>query len=206
MTWSLKRLFGPSESTLAAQHLYIAAVKQARSASFFGALSAPDTVIGRFDMISLHVFLIAHRFLNEPTAQKFSESFCAAFFRDMDRNMREMGVGDLSVGKKVKKLAEGFYGRANAYETALKGDGEPLEAVLLRNVYGDEDPGDAVLANLSDYVRRSVASLAGQPLAALMSGKILFEPALMGPALTEMAPDAALDVATETGREGEQTA
>ncbi|MBL4720340.1 MAG: ubiquinol-cytochrome C chaperone family protein, partial [Alphaproteobacteria bacterium] len=76
-----------------------------------------------------------------------------------------------------------------------------LETVLLRNVYGDEDPGDAVLASLSDYVRRSVASLADQSLATLMSGEILFELALVEPTLTEMAPDGT----TETGRESEQT-
>jgi cytochrome b pre-mRNA-processing protein 3 len=176
MAWSLKRLFRASDRTLAAQQLYNAAVDQARSVPFFSQLSVPDTVIGRFDMISLHVFLIAHRFVKEPTAQEFSESFCAAFFTDLDRNMREMGVGDLSVGKKVKKLAEGFYGRAGAYEGALNGQGDPMETVLVRNVFGGEDPGAPVLALLSNYVVRNVEGLASQSLATLMAGEVLFTP------------------------------
>ncbi|MGY8959630.1 MAG: ubiquinol-cytochrome C chaperone family protein, partial [Alphaproteobacteria bacterium] len=177
MAWSLKRLFRPSDRTLAAQQLYNAAVTQARSVSFFSQLMVPDTVIGRFDMISLHVFFIAHRFVKEPTAQALSESFCAAFFTDLDRNMREMGVGDLSVGKKVKKLAEGFYGRAGAYEGALNGKGDSMDVVLTRNIFSGENPGEPVLAALSDYVVGNVEALASQPLATLMAGDAQFLPA-----------------------------
>ena len=176
MIWSIKRLFQPSTQDAAARQLYIATVNQARSVAFYEQWSAPDTVTGRFDMISLHGYLIMRRLMADPAAKAFSEAYCGMIFTDMDRNLREMGVGDLSVGKKVKKLAEGFYGRAAAYESAMNDGPEPMTEVLRRNVYGGEDPGGAVLAAMSDYVRANVNSLAGQASQDIMEGVVRFEP------------------------------
>lgn len=174
MIWSIKRLFQPSAQDAAARQLYIASVNQARSAAFYEQWSAPDTVTGRFDMISLHAYMVMRRLMNEPSAKAFSEAYCGMIFTDMDRSLREMGVGDLSVGKKVKKLAEGFYGRAAAYETALNGGPESLSDVLQRNIYGGENPGDSVLAAMSRYVEESLETLAGQNLADFMEGVVRF--------------------------------
>ena len=79
----------------------------------------PDTLDGRFDMITLHTFLVLDRLKGEDRA--FRQELVDEFFRDMDRSLREMGVGDLSVGKKVRKMAEVFYGRLAAYDKALAG-------------------------------------------------------------------------------------
>ncbi|MBT5109763.1 MAG: hypothetical protein HOM25_13865 [Rhodospirillaceae bacterium] len=175
MGWSLKRLFRPSAQDAAARRLYNATVAQARTVAFYELWSVPDTVTGRFDMISLHGYLIMRRLMAEPSAKAFSEAYCGMIFTDMDRNLREMGVGDLSVGKKVKKLAEGFYGRATAYESAMNDGPEPMTVVLRRNIYGGEDPGDSALSAMSAYVRASADSLARQALADIMEGVVRFE-------------------------------
>lgn len=175
MGWSLKRLFRPSAQDAAARRLYNATVTQARTVAFYEQWAVPDTVTGRFDMISLHAYLIMRRLMAEPAAKAFSEAYCGMIFTDMDRNLREMGVGDLSVGKKVKKLAEGFYGRATAYESAMNDGPEPMTVVLRRNIYGGEDPGDSVLAAMSGYVRVSADSLAKQALPDIMDGVVRFE-------------------------------
>jgi len=176
MIRSLKRLFQPSVQDVAARQLYIATVKQARSVAFYEQWSVPDTVTGRFDMISLHAYIVMRRLMNGPSAKAFSEAYCGMIFTDMDRSLREMGVGDLSVGKKVKKLAEGFYGRAAAYETALNGGQDSLSDVLQRNIYGGENPGASVLSAMSVYVQESLVTLAGQNLSDIIEGVVQFQP------------------------------
>ena len=174
MGWSLRKLFGRSSLDIAVRQSYIATVEQARQPVFYEDWSVPDSAIGRFDVIALHCFLVLHRLKSEPLAQKFSEAFCETLFDDMDRNLREMGVGDLSVGKKMRKLAEGFFGRAAAYDSALSESDERLHAVLRRNLYAEADPGSASLQQLASYVRRSVALLAEQEVATLIEGQIEF--------------------------------
>ena len=176
MIRSLKRLFQPSAQDVAARQLYIATVNQARSVAFYEQWSVPDTVTGRFDMISLHAYIVMRRLMNGPSAKAFSEAYCGMIFTDMDRRLREMGVGDLSVGKKVKKLAEGFYGRAAAYDTALNGGQDSLSDVLQRNIYGGENPGSSVLSAMSVYVQESLVTLAAQNLSDIMEGVVKFQP------------------------------
>jgi len=174
MAWSIRNLFRSSNFDVAVRNSYIATVEQARQPAFFAVWDVPDSAIGRFDVIALHCFLLLHRLKGEASAQKFSETFCETLFDDMDRNLREMGVGDLSVGKKVRKLAEGFFGRAAAYENALEGDENGLCDVLRRNLYAEEGPDKATLLQIADYVRRNVALLAVQDLTALMEGRVEF--------------------------------
>lgn len=176
MSWSLRKLFGRAPFDIAVRQSYIATVEQARQPEFFESWSVPDSAIGRFDVIALHCFLVLHRLKGEVSAQKFSEAYCETLFDDMDRNLREMGVGDLSVGKKVRKLAEGFFGRAAAYENALDEGEDRLHEVLQRNLFAEADPGDAVLRRLADYVRRNVGVLAEQEVSALIEGRIEFAP------------------------------
>jgi cytochrome b pre-mRNA-processing protein 3 len=176
MAWSLRKLFGRSSFDVAVRNAYIATVEQARQPGFYEAWSVPDSPIGRFDVIALHCFFVLHRLKGEQTAQKFSEVYCETLFDDMDRNLREMGVGDLSVGKKVRKLAEGFFGRAAAYETALAEDDNALCEVLRRNLYGEAVPNDNTLLHIANYVRRTVAALDLQDVADLVGGRISFAP------------------------------
>lgn len=173
-----------------AHALYMAAVKQARSPAFYTHCGVADTLDGRFDLIVLHVFLIV-RALGRAGAQgrRVADEVSKVMFDDMDLNLREMGVGDLSVGKRVKAMARAFYGRYKAYDAALDAEGArgpasdspdssaTLEAALGRNVYGPHEPDRARLARLAAYVRAAEASLAGQPSESLLAGEVAFVPA-----------------------------
>lgn len=174
--WALKSLFRRTPLDVAASQSYIATVQQARQPGFYEEWQVPDTAIGRFDVIALHAFLLLHRLRDEAVAEKFVEAYCAAVFDDMDRNLREMGVGDLSVGKKVRKLAEGFFGRAGAYEEALGSGDDALHDALRRNLYAQQGPGSNTLAAVADYVRRCTAALAAQDVDVLTRGEINFAP------------------------------
>ena len=149
-----------------ANRTYHALVDLARDPAFFVADDAgpgvPDTVEGRFGMVSLMVFLVLHRLRDAPDWQAgFGQALFDTMFADMDRSLRELGVGDLSISKRVKMLAKGFYGRTVAYARAIDdGDGEGLAAALTRNVYGAAvDPDPARVALLADYVLSCVAAL-----------------------------------------------
>lgn len=162
----------------AAWRLYRAAVDQARSAAFYTRYGVADSIDGRFDLIILHVILLIRRLRREDEPEEpLSQALFDATFADMDRSLREMGVGDLGVGKRVKVMAKAFYGRAQAYEAALDaGDRGRLSEALDRNIYGPEaGAGDAAEA-LADYVRAVDGSLAVQTVAQLRSGDVTFAP------------------------------
>lgn len=157
--------------------LYGAAVAAARDPYFYAELGVPDTVDGRFDMVSLHVYLVVRRLgaLPEP-GPKLAQAVFDAMFSDMDVNLREMGVGDLSVAKRNRAMWEAFHGRAAAYQAALAaGDDGALEEALRRNVWRGAVPGEGDVAGLlARIVRRRDAALAGQALAGLREGKVHF--------------------------------
>jgi cytochrome b pre-mRNA-processing protein 3 len=157
------------KSTIAA--LYGAIVAQARDAAFYEVHAVPDTVLGRFDMILLHVVLVLRR-LREGSADHhaLAQGVFDAFCRDMDHNLREMGISDQAVPEQMRRVGEAFYGRAQAYESALAEPGKgALAAALARNVYAASDPLVAAEA-LAAYVRRAAQDLAEQPLEALAKG------------------------------------
>lgn len=175
MAWSFANLFRPSEIDVHAHQLYQETVNQARKPHFYEMWGVPDTPLGRFDSIVLHCFLVLNRLNDEARTEVFAQKYSGAIFSDMDRSLREMGVGDLSVGKKVRKLAEGFYGRSAAYGKALEGTEEGLGETLMRNLYGDSvKPSAAVLEALSAYMRESVSVLAAQSLDEIMTGRLHF--------------------------------
>lgn len=176
----LSRLFRRAPPVADAFPLYAAAVAQARQPVFYARLGVPDTVDGRFELVSLHVFLILQRLKAAAEAAPFAQAVFDTMFADMDRNLREMGVGDLSVGKKVKAMAQGLYGRIAAYEAGLA-DGEAgLHAALRRNLYGTVAAGTGPsaddLAVMAAYLRTCAHALAGQSLAELEQGRVSFAP------------------------------
>lgn len=173
----LGRLFRGSPEKLAGRRLYGAAVAQARQPAFYAACGVPDTPTGRFDLIVLHAFLLLQRLKTEPEGRPLAQAFCDAVVEDVDRNLREMGIGDLSVGKKVKKLMQGFYGRLRAYEAALAADDGSLVSALKRNIYGNGTPAEAQLDAMAAYVRREAARLPERSLASLRDGEPGFGPA-----------------------------
>lgn len=177
MIW--KRFFGRGERDDVAYALYNALVAQARSPGLYLHAGVPDTVEGRYEMVMLHAFLLLRRLkpLGEP-ARELGQRVFDVLFDDMDQTLREMGVGDLSVGKKIKGLAAAFYGRIAAYDEGLAAaDGSVLEQALTRNVFAAAAvPRPADVAALADYVRASDAVLAGQGAEALMAGMVRFAP------------------------------
>src|SRR5215469_4474671 len=167
------RLFrhDPRARTIAA--LYGAIVAQARRPMFYRALGVPDTVEGRFEMVALHLALLCRRFGREgESGRSLSQGVFDMFCRDMDDNLREMGVSDLRVPKTMRKLGEAFYGRLAAYDRGLADDGdEALAAALARNVLGGAAPSAARLAG---YVREAARSLDAVPIAQLHDGQVSF--------------------------------
>jgi cytochrome b pre-mRNA-processing protein 3 len=176
----LTRLFGSKEGRIRAEALYASIVAQARQPAFYQAWQVPDTVDGRFEMVALHAFLVMHRLKTAaPAARARGQDLFDTMFADMDRSLREMGAGDLGVGRRVKAMAQGFYGRIAAYENALAAaQPEALAAALRRNVYGtlgaNAAPSPRALAALSAYVRAAAAMLARESDDELIAGRVRF--------------------------------
>lgn len=134
----------PRRTTIASLYKRIATAS--RAPGLYAALGIPDTLEGRFEALSLHMVLAlrALRGLPRP-ADEVAKDLTDAFFRDMDASLREMGVGDTVVPKRMKKVAESFYGRAHAYDLPLNGADEAgLALALGRNVYGSEAPAHSL--------------------------------------------------------------
>ena len=144
--------------------LYGAIVAQARAPAFYADYGVADTVAGRFDMIVLHVALFARRLRREPASiRALGQGVFDLFCRDMDHNLREMGVGDLAVPKHMRRIAEAFYGRAAAYDDAIDRHAEEaLAAVLGRNLFPDAVEPCACAGRLARYVRVAIGELERQ--------------------------------------------
>jgi len=169
----LKRLFRPHPSQEVGRSLYAAVVEQSRLPALYERLGAPDTVEGRFEIYTLHVVLLLDR-LNQPgdQAKAVSQALFDTYVKALDHALREMGVGDLSVGKKMRKLGEAFYGRVKSYHGAFAAlpEAGALRELLARTVYAgvDAPPVEA----LAGYVTALRDHLAGQPLEAVLVGSV----------------------------------
>ncbi len=152
--------------------VYSALVAQSRQPRFYAEWGVPDTVTGRFDMISLHLMLLFRRLKSESSAAKaFSQAIFDLFFKDMDQSLREMGAGDLAVPKKIRNMGNVFYGLLATLDTALStGDPEAVEIVLRRNVYAEIDASSA--RPLADYVVAEAKRLADQPADRILAGHL----------------------------------
>ena len=177
MALFLRKFFTASSDLEPARRLYAAIVVQSRQPAFYEHCGVPDSVIGRFDMIALHGFLVMHR-LKQGAREQFvlAQALTGIMVEDLDRNLREMGTSDLAVGKKVKRMAQGFYGRLGAYEAGLAGADDVLADALTRNLYAGAAPTPTTLAAMVGYVRREAGALAGQPWSALGQGAVRFGP------------------------------
>lgn len=167
--------FRRNPSRDAAQLAYSLVVEQARRPDFFTTLGVPDTLDGRFELICLHAFLYLHRLKAEGApATALGQLFVDLMFTDFDRSLREIGTGDLSVGRQIKRMAEAFYGRVRAYEDGLADDDDALRAALARNLYGTATATPDQLERVARYLRRETASLSVQDAAALRAGTVRF--------------------------------
>jgi cytochrome b pre-mRNA-processing protein 3 len=167
----LQRLFVGRPAITAGRRLYVEAVSQARDPAFYGRYGVADTADGRFEMYSLHVILLLHRLKDQgEAAAETAQGLYDAYVKSLDDAMREAGVGDLSVGKKVRRLGEAFFGRVKAYDAALAALPErtELDAAVARIVYGDTPER---VPPLADYVAEAVGVLRARPLEGLLEGR-----------------------------------
>ena len=155
--------------------LYDSIVAAARQTELYSAWNVPDTPLGRFEMLSLHMFLLQHRLRGESGASRdVAQVLIDEFFRDVDHSLRELGIGDMGIPKRMKKLARMHYGRTASYADALeRGDAAALAAALARNVRPEvaEWPEAAALAL---YVEEADRALAGQAADDICGGRVVF--------------------------------
>ena len=171
--------------------IYEAITMAARQPELYRTMGVPDTVMGRFEIVSAHVIVFLRRAREgTPALAALAQDVVDSFFEDMDHSLRELGIGDLGVPKRMKKLASMFYGRADSYGQALdNGNVEALAAALKRNLYpaqrrssmpADADEGqhgeqlDRALDDLARYLLATDKALQEQSDCDILSGKILF--------------------------------
>lgn len=159
-------------------HIYENIVMAARQKYFYAQFQVPDTPLGRYEMLSLHLFLTLHRLKSDGADNKvlaaLGQDLADEFFKDIDHSLREFGIGDQSVPKRMKKLARMFYGRVGSYGAALdSNDREALSAALARNIQPDLEnwPQADDLCTYMMASRDHLSKLADQDIAA---GRLVF--------------------------------
>jgi cytochrome b pre-mRNA-processing protein 3 len=153
----LKAMKRSKQTRDAAERLYAALVARAREPVFFASLDVPDTLDGRFDLLTLHAWMLLERHNGD---RALSQALIDRIFVGFDEALREMGAGDIGIGRRIKQFATAFYGRLKAYEAA----GPALAEALVRNLYrGTATPSAAIVAAYSEGARSHLAA-AGEGL------------------------------------------
>lgn len=165
----LKRLFGASDRGTAPQ-LYAGIVAIGRTPHWYSEGGVPDTIDGRFDMIAAVLSLVLLRLESETEAKAPSTALAECFIDDMDGQLREIGIGDIVVGKHMGRMMGMVGGRLGAYRAGLAGEG--LRAALVRNVYRGQAPADAALTHVETQLLALRDGLAATPTAAIIAGEL----------------------------------
>ena len=166
-------LFRKNSATDAVYGVYTSIVAQSRQPVFYAQWGVPDTVTGRFDMISLHMALVFRRLRGSQSTRQFSQAVFDLFFKDMDRSLREMGVGDLGVPKRIQKMGNLFFGLLAAINDAMdRNDREALAGVLSRNIFDGAEIENSL--TLADYLIEQDGILAAQQPSEISAGHITF--------------------------------
>ena len=165
----LESLRTRAETRRKAGELYGAVVAQARRPEFYATLGVPDTPVGRYEMVVLHLFLVLERLRSaSDRGAPLDRLLVEAFIEDMDDSLRELATGDLSVPKKVRRAAAGLYDRSIDYRAGLaEASDAPLAAILARHIHDapERAEADARLIALAAYVRQGARALAEVSLA-----------------------------------------
>ncbi|EKS38294.1 ubiquinol-cytochrome C chaperone family protein [Afipia broomeae] len=172
MLWPFNRFRNPTVPRGTIEAIYGMIVAQAREPVFYTDLGVRDTVNGRFDMLVLHLWLVLRRLQPIEGGSVLSQALFDHFCADMDDNLREMGVGDLTVPKRMQAFGEAFYGRSTAYDLALEAGEAELAQALSKNVFNGEALERAKA--LAGYVRDVSARLAALDDAAVRRGAWTF--------------------------------
>ena len=159
----------------AAESLYARIVVQARQPAFYADLAVPDTFAGRFDLLTLHLCVVIDRLIIEGGAGRdINQALFDATFANMDQTLREIGIGDTGVPKRMKRMMKAFNGRMHAYAEALK-DEAALKDTLRRNLYGTIDNvSPQALGGMTSYVMTYATGLQNMPLADILEGSLSF--------------------------------
>lgn len=156
-----------------ATELYGSIVAAARRETFYTKHGVPDTPDGRFAMVVTHTYLVLERLRREGTAgRELSRGLVEAFVTDMDDCMREMGVGDLTVPRKVKKAAGALYDCAADFDKAAGGGVAALAGAVHCALLPSEPP--AVAEQVAAYMQKAAADLDAQPASDVLSGRVAF--------------------------------
>ena len=165
----LKRLFGAPDRGAMPQ-LYAAIVAKARAPHWYVAGEVPDTIDGRFDMIAAVLSLVLLRLETDPQAIAPSTALAECFIEDMDGQLRQIGIGDIVVGKHMGRMMGMIGGRLGAYREGLAGDG--LRDALVRNLYRGQAPSEAALTHVEAQLRALRDSLAAMPTETILAGEL----------------------------------
>ena len=168
----ITQLLSRSPGKAAAARLYAAAAAQSRSPALYRDMGVPDSIQGRYEMLTLHILLLIDR-LNGASAEAddVRQNLFDAYVSNLDGALREMGVGDLAVPKRMRKLGEAFYGRAQGFDAAFGAlpDLAPLAELLKRTAFSETADADATA--LAHYVASCRDALANSDLRAVIAGK-----------------------------------
>jgi cytochrome b pre-mRNA-processing protein 3 len=165
----LKRLFGAPQRGTAPQ-LYAAVVARGREPHWYAEGAVPDTIDGRFDMIAAVLAVVLLRLESEPAGIAPSTALAECFIEDMDGQLREIGIGDIVVGKHMGRMMGMLGGRLGAYRDGFASGN--LGPALVRNLYRGVAPEDAALAHVEARLRAFRDALAAAPIDPLLAGEL----------------------------------
>jgi cytochrome b pre-mRNA-processing protein 3 len=152
--------------------IYGMIVTQAREPAFYQELGVPDTVNGRFDLLLAHLWMVLRQLRGLAGGTEVSQGLFDHFCNDMDANLREMGVGDLAVPKRMQAFGEAFYGRSAAYDLAHTDSKEALAQAFCKNILGGKDIDNA--RRLATYAEATITRLDQVEDAALLAAAWTF--------------------------------
>lgn len=166
-----RRLFGKTMPREAMRPLYNAVVTRGREPHWYAQGGVPDTLDARFDMIAAILSFVLLRLEGESDAKQQSVWLTEIFVDDMDGQLRQIGIGDMIVGKHIGRMMGALGGRLTAYRAALAGT-EPLEGVLVRNLFRGDPPQGADLQHVTDHLTSFWGALRATPAEVLMEGRL----------------------------------
>ena len=160
-----------------ALQLHDAIVSQSREPVFYAELGVPDTMLGRYEMVCLHAYLVLTRLKRDGEA-RLAQTLHDLIFDDFDVALREAGLGDMGIGHRIKKLARNLHGRISVYEAGLADGDAEMAVVLRRNMYASAEPSDEQVARMITYILAARRAMDDVSEAELLTGR----PAFAGPA------------------------
>jgi cytochrome b pre-mRNA-processing protein 3 len=177
MVWPFNHFRKPRQAPSGTiEAIYGMIVTQAREPIFYRDLGVPDTVNGRFDLLLLHLWLLLRRLRMVEGGTERAQALFDRFCEDMDDNLREMGVGDQSLPKRMRAFGEAFYGRVQAYDQAIDAGREALAAAICKNVLNGAGMQQA--HRLAIYAEATEVALAAAAESDLLRGSFAFPPAI----------------------------